>query len=164
MREEREEDTVERAVDKEVEDLVFIHRSQQGRRINMEELRREVAQLKEEGKSKARRKAGEIMGEYYARMKREEKVEEELGETTVTEGETREAIRELRPRCPLRMGQLMEREGGQGVGRLQKKRERKVEKERKYGDRGKISESYITSGTPSIVNVRSILETKLHAS
>jgi hypothetical protein len=42
----KEDRNLEKAVDKELEDLVFLHRSQKGKQINIEELRKEVNDIK----------------------------------------------------------------------------------------------------------------------
>ena len=43
--ESKEDKEIGTAVDKEVADLVFLHKSQRGKRINMDELRKEVAEI-----------------------------------------------------------------------------------------------------------------------
>lgn len=43
-----EDDTeIEKLVDKELEELIFLHNNQRGRRINIDDLRKEVAMIKQ---------------------------------------------------------------------------------------------------------------------
>jgi hypothetical protein len=44
----KEERDVNKAVDKELGDLVFLHKSQRGKHINIEELRKEVDSIKDQ--------------------------------------------------------------------------------------------------------------------
>lgn len=44
-------DEINKAVDKELEDLVFLHKNQMGKKVNIDELRREVSEIKKKAES-----------------------------------------------------------------------------------------------------------------
>ena len=46
---------------------------------------------------------GEIIGNYYSNLKEQEQVNRELMDSQITDDSTAEALKLLRPKCPLKL-------------------------------------------------------------